>query len=139
MSKTRILFSLIKFSANYKAPIFILIFLGFIGVGFSVLQPLPIKYIIDNVLSNQPLPGSLKNIFNYFGGVPDRKGLLIIFVIGSVFMVIGNSALSYISTNVTTKVCQKLVYDFSEVLFDKLQKLSLAFYSKNNVGVRDPR
>ena len=134
MSKTRILFRLIKFSANYKAPIFILIFLGFIGVGFSVLQPLPIKYIIDNVLSNQPLPGSLKNIFNYFGGVPDRKGLLIIFVIGSVFMVIGNSALSYISTNVTTKVCQKLVYDFSEVLFDKLQKLSLAFYSKNNVG-----
>lgn len=134
MSKTKILFRLIKFSANYKAAIFILILLGFVGVGFSVLQPLPIKYIIDNVLSNQPLPGSLRNIFNHFGGVPDKKELLIIFVVASVFMVIGNSVLSYISTNVTTKVCQKLVYDFSELLFDKLQKLSLAFYSKNNVG-----
>lgn len=134
MSKAKILFRLIKFTANYKGRIFFLIFLGFISVGFSVLQPLPIKYIIDNVLSNHPLPGSLQNIFQHFGGVPDNKGLLIVFVIASIFMVIGTSLLSFISTNVTTKVCQKLVYDFSEVMFDKLQKLSLAFYSKNNVG-----
>ncbi len=125
---------LLKFTANYKASIGILILIGFIGVGFSVLQPLAIKYFIDNVLSKQPLPESLKNIFNHFGGVPDKKGLLIVFVIASVFMVISNSALSYISTNVTTKVCQKLVHYFSEMLFDKLQQLSLAFYSKNNVG-----
>jgi ATP-binding cassette subfamily B protein len=134
MSKTKILFRLIKFTTNYKAKILLLIILGFISVGFSVLQPLPIKYIIDNVLSNHPLPGNIKNIFNYFGSVPDNKGLLVIFVIASVLMVVGTSTLSYISTNVTTKVCQKLVYDFSELLFDKLQKLSLAFYSKNNVG-----
>ncbi len=122
MSNTRILFRLIKFSANYKGAIFILILLGFIGVGFSVLQPLPIKYIIDNVLSNKPLPGGLRNILNHFGSVPNAEGLLIIFVIASVFMVIGNSALSYISTHVTTKVCQKLVYDFSELLFKQTTK-----------------
>jgi ATP-binding cassette subfamily B protein len=134
MSKTTVLLRLIKFTANYKAQILLLIFLGFISVGFSVLQPLPIKYIIDNVLSNHPLPESLISIFENFGGVPDRKGLLLVFVAASIVMVIGTSLLSYISTNVTTKVCQKLVYDFSVVLFDKLQKLSLAFYSKNNVG-----
>lgn len=134
MSKTRILFRLIKFTSNYKWKIILLICLGFISVGFSVLQPLPIKYIIDNVLSDHPLPQGLRNIFNHFGGVPDRKGLLIIFVIASVLMVIGTSLLSFLSANVTTRVCQKLVYDFSCVLFDKLQKLSLSFYSKNNIG-----
>jgi ATP-binding cassette, subfamily B, bacterial len=134
MTKTKILFRLIKFSANYKAAIFILILLGFLGVGFSVLQPLPIKYIIDNVLSNQPLPQFIKNAFNHLGGAPDKKGMLVIFIVVSLLMVVSNSVLSYISTNVTTKVCQKLVYDFSELLFNKLQKLSLAFYSKNNVG-----
>lgn len=134
MSKTTVLLRLIKFTANYKAQILLLIFLGFISVGFSVLQPLPIKYIIDNVLSNHPLPESLVSIFKNFGDVPDSKGLLLVFVAASIVMVIGTSLLSYISTNVTTKVCQKLVYDFSVVLFDKLQKLSLAFYSKNNVG-----
>jgi ATP-binding cassette, subfamily B, bacterial len=134
MTKTRVLIRLIRFSANYKGSISVLLLLSLIGVGFGVLQPLPMKYIIDNVLSNKPLPDNLKNVFYHFGGVPNRQGLLIAFVIGSVFMVIGNSVLSYISTNVTTKVCQKLVYDFSELLFDKLQQLSLAFYSKNNVG-----
>ena len=134
MSKTQILIRLIKFTANYKGKILLLICLGFLSVGFSVLQPLPVKYIIDNVLSNHPLPESLKTFIQYFGVVPDNKGLLLIFVIASIIMVLGNSLLSYISTNVTTKVCQKLVYDFSVVLFDKFQKLSLGFYSKNNVG-----
>lgn len=134
MSKTRVLFRLFGFTANYKASILLLVILGFISVGFSVLQPLPVKYIIDNVLSNHPLPLSLKNLFNRFGGVPDNKGLLFILVIASVVMVVCNSLLSFISSSVTTKICQKLVYDFSAALFDKMQKLSLAFYSKNKVG-----
>ena len=71
MSKTRILYRLIKFSANYKGAIAVLLLLGFIGVGFGVLQPLPMKYIIDNVLSNQPLPENLKIIFSYFGNILD--------------------------------------------------------------------
>lgn len=134
MSKAKILFRLIKFTANYKSKIILLIGLGFLSVGFEVLKPLPIKYIIDNVLSDHPLPGSLHSFFQNFGSVPDNKGLLVIFVIASVFMVISTSLLSFISSSVTTKVCQKLVYDFSLVLFDKMQKLSLSFYSKNNVG-----
>lgn len=134
MSKTKTLLRLIRFTVNYKAQIILLIFLGFLSVGFSVLQPLPIKFIIDNVLSNHPLPEDLKTVFQYFGDIPGNKELLIIFVTASITLVIGSSLLSYISANITTKICQKLVYDFSEKLFDKLQNLSLLFYSKNNVG-----
>ena len=134
MSKTHVLIRLIKFTANYKSKIFLLICLGFLSVGFEVLKPLPIKYIIDNVLSNHPLPADLESFFRKFGHVPDSKGLLVIFVIASVFMVVSTSVVSFISSNVTTKVCQRLVYDFSSALFDKMQKLSLTFYSKNNVG-----
>ncbi len=134
MIKIQILIRLIKFTLPYKARIFLLIILGFLGVGFSVLQPLPIKYIIDNVLSNHPLPASLKSFFENFGEVPDSFNLLVILVIISVFLVIAVSTLSFISANITTKICQRLVYDFSIALFDKLQKLSVAFYSKNKVG-----
>lgn len=134
MSKTGIMIRLIKFTAQYKAKVFLLILLGFISVGFSVLQPLPIKYIIDNVLSNRPLPAGIEAVLLQFGGIPDTRGLLVVFVIASILLVIGTSLLSLISTHVTTKVCQRLVYDFSCVLFDKLQKLSLSFYAKNNIG-----
>ena len=60
--------------------------------------------------------------------------MLILLVAVSVFLVLGGSFLSYISTQITTKVCQRLVQDLSLQVFDKMQRLSLAFYSKNRIG-----
>jgi len=134
MEKVRILFRLSKFTIKYKWKVLFLIFLSLISVGFSVLQPLPIKYIIDSILSNNPLPQRLVSIFNLFGGVPGKQSLIIIFVSCSVLLVVGTSILSFFSSNITIKVCQRLVHDFSSALFDKMQNLSLSFYSKNNVG-----
>lgn len=134
MSHSTVLFRLIKFTTNYKGKIILLIILGFLMVGFDVLKPLPVKYIIDNVLSNHPLPANLQAFLHYFGGAADKTSLLILLVVASVFLVIGSSVLTYFSAHVTAKLCQRLVYDFSAVLFDKLQKLSLSFYAKNHVG-----
>ena len=134
MSKTRILIRLIKYTVKYKTKILLLLFLGFFSVGFSVLTPLPVKYIIDNVLSDHSLPPFLQNIFTYFGKSPDKVSLLIVLIMASVLFVVMTSFLTFISAHITTKVCQKLVYDFSADLFAKMQKLSLSFYSKNNVG-----
>jgi ATP-binding cassette, subfamily B, bacterial len=134
MNKTRILFRLISYSKKYKAKVALLIVLGFISVGFNVLSPLPIKYIIDNVLSDHTLPPALHRLLLFFADIPDKKGLLLIFVLAGVFMVVATSFISFMSSHVTTKVCQELVYDFSAQLFDKLQKLSLSFYSRSNIG-----
>lgn len=128
------LIRLIKFTSPYKWTIVLLVVLGLFNVGFGVLKPLPVKFIIDNVLLNHPLPHSLQEFFLNFGGVPGRIQLLTILVITSIFIVVGGSTLSYISTHVTTKVCQKLVHDLSVQVFDKVQRLSLAFYSKNRIG-----
>ena len=134
MKKLLVLFRLLTFAVNYKAKTFLLIVLGFLMVGFDVLKPLPIKYIIDNVLADKPLPAWLATLSHNSGAEADKTVLLGILVFTSILLVIGSSAVSYFSTNITTKVCQQLVYDFASVLFDKLQKLSLSFYSKSNIG-----
>jgi ABC-type multidrug transport system fused ATPase/permease subunit len=108
--------------------------MGFINVGFNVLKPLPVKFIIDNVLLNHPLSPSLQTFFDNIGEVPDRMELLTILVVVSVIIVVSASTLSFLSTQVTTKVCQRLVNDLSVQVFDKMQRLSVAFYSKNRVG-----
>ncbi|HLL96224.1 MAG TPA: ABC transporter ATP-binding protein [Spirosoma sp.] len=123
-----------RFTAPYKWKIGLLIVIGLANVGFNVLRPLPMKYVIDTVLSDHPLPANLQHAFLMFGGLPSKIGLLIVFVVVSVLIVVGSSALSYISTDVTTRVCQRLVLDFSVQLFDKMQRMSLAFYSKSKVG-----
>jgi ATP-binding cassette, subfamily B, bacterial len=134
MNKIQVLLRLIKYTSRYKGRIIFLVLLGFISVGFGVLSPLPIKYIIDNVLTDHPLPPTIAALFEYFGEVPDRHGLLLVFVSASIVMVLFTSLLSFLSTHITTKVCQLLVHDFAAAMFDKLQKLSLSFFSKNNVG-----
>lgn len=128
------LLRLIRFTSPYKWTIFLLIALGLLNVGFGVLKPLPVKFIIDNVLLSHALPESLQTFFLKFGEVPDRIELLTILVAISVFIVVGGSTLSYISTHLTTKVCQRLVHDLSVQAFDKIQRLSLGFYSKNRIG-----
>src|SRR5687767_4287857 len=128
------LLRLIKFTCRYKWTIVLLIGLGLLNVGFGVLKPLPVKFIIDNVLLNHPLPQSLQNFFLNFGNVPGRMDLLTILVVASIIIVVGSSLFSYISTYVTTKVCQKLVQDLSVKVFDKVQRLSLAYYSKTRIG-----
>ncbi|HZV44181.1 MAG TPA: ABC transporter ATP-binding protein [Saprospiraceae bacterium] len=128
------LLRLIRFTLPYKWAIFLLLGLGFLNVGFNVLRPLPVKFIIDNVLLSHPLPQNLQNFFNRIGEVPDRMELLTILVVVSVIIVVSATTLSYLSTQVTTKVCQRLVHDLSVQVFDKMQRLSVAYYSKTRVG-----
>jgi ABC-type multidrug transport system fused ATPase/permease subunit len=132
--KWKSLVRLVKFTAPYKWTILLLVCLGFLNVGFGVLKPLPVKFVIDNVLLSHPLPEGLKSLFLQFGSIPDRIELLVVLVLVSVFLVIGGSLLSYLSSQLTTKVCQKLVQDLSVRVFDKMQRLSLTFYSKNRIG-----
>jgi ATP-binding cassette subfamily B protein len=128
------LWRLIGLTGRYKWTIGLLILLGLINVAFGVLKPLPVKFIIDNVLLNHPLTGTLRDVFENFGSVPERMELLTILVVISVVIVVGASVLSYLSTHVTTKVCQRLVHDMSVRVFDKMQRLSVRFYSKNRTG-----
>jgi ATP-binding cassette subfamily B protein len=128
------LWRLIGLTGRYKWTIGLLIALGLINVAFGVLKPLPVKFIIDNVLLNHPLSGTLRDVFENFGSVPGRMELLSILVIVSIIIVVGASVLSYLSTHVTTKVCQRLVHDMSVRVFDKMQRLSVRFYSKNRTG-----
>jgi ABC-type multidrug transport system fused ATPase/permease subunit len=76
----------------------------------------------------------VKDFFLNFGELPGRMELLTLLVTISIIIVVGASVLSYLSTHVTTKVCQKLVYDMSVQVFDKMQRLSVGFYSKNRIG-----
>lgn len=123
-----------QFASPYKWKIAMLILIGLANVGFNVLRPLPMKYVIDNVLSDHPLPTGLQHAFLAIGGAPNKVSLLIVFVIVSVLIVIGSSVLSYFSTHVTTQVCQRLVLDFSALVFDKMQRMSLAFHSRSKIG-----
>jgi len=134
MNNFKLLKKLLHYVGKHKVKIYYLIFLSLLGVGFEVLKPLPIKFIVDNVLSDHALSPGMIAFFNSFGGVPGKIPLLSICIGAMVVFVIGNACVSIYASHLTTKVCQTMVHELSIDLFDKVQRLSLSFYSKNKVG-----
>jgi ATP-binding cassette, subfamily B, bacterial len=124
---------LFRYVAHYKIKLVILIFIGLTGVIFEVAKPLPIKVVIDNVLTGLPLPAFLQNLTGLI--IPGQQAeLLTLCIVLIVTITIGGSIITLVMSNMTVNLSQHLVYDLSVDLFSKLQQLSLSFYTKNKVG-----
>lgn len=134
MKNYRVVLKLLGYIGRYKAKLFLLLSISFIGVGFEVLKPIPVKFVIDNVLGGHPISGFFQNIFSYAGIPLDKNSFLFFLIISLIAIIIIAATISHIVSHYTTKFCQRLVHDLSVDLFDKMQRLSLTFYSRNNVG-----
>ncbi|MEO7291936.1 MAG: ABC transporter ATP-binding protein, partial [Ginsengibacter sp.] len=125
---------LLQYVSKYKSKLVLIAVLGLIGVVFEVAKPLPIKLVIDNVLSNQPLPHFLSNLFTDGSFIQNKKYLLYLCVGTMMFIALFSFVFSLVIFNLTVGMAQRLVFDLMIDFYAKLQRLSLSFYSKNKVG-----
>ncbi len=97
-----------------------------IGV-LNLAQPWPLKVIVDNVLGGQPLA------WPWVGGLGTHGILLAasaaLVVVSALLGVLGVS-----SNYATIRLGQRMVNDFRGELYAHLQRLSLAFHSRREVG-----
>jgi ATP-binding cassette subfamily B protein/subfamily B ATP-binding cassette protein MsbA len=92
----------------------------------ALLQPWPLKLVIDSVLGSTPPPAML--------AVPSKTallGLLVAAIVGLQFLV---GALAMVGTNLVIRAALRMVFRLRCVLFEHLQKLSLAFHDTTRVG-----
>jgi len=102
---------------------------------FELARPWPIKVVVDYVLqAGRPLPPWLAASSAYLPGAQTAQGLLVWSVAVAVVVAVGGAALSLVVMRVTVGVAQTLVYDLSRDLFGKLQRLSLSYYGRHQVG-----
>jgi ATP-binding cassette subfamily B protein/subfamily B ATP-binding cassette protein MsbA len=97
---------------------------------FSLLVPWPLKFLVDNVLQNEPLPPFLE------GFMGDSKSNLLLFAVGAglVFTLVQH-ALVVLDSYVNTRIDQSMVLDFRSDLFEHAQRLSLAFHDQRRSGM----
>jgi ATP-binding cassette subfamily B protein len=94
--------------------------------GFELLKPWPLQVVIDHALGGKPMAGQLAG----FSAV----GLLVIACIAIVAVQIGAGALTLLHNYTTIGVGQRMVNDLRGALYAHLQRLSLAFHSRQKVG-----
>jgi ATP-binding cassette subfamily B protein len=104
-----------------------------------VLEPWPLKLIVDSVLGDHPLPPSLASLMT---GVADRLGLgansrllVLAWLCASIVALrLLAGLLTMLSTNVLVAVGLRMVFRLRCRLFDHIQRLSLAFHDTTPVG-----
>jgi ATP-binding cassette subfamily B protein/subfamily B ATP-binding cassette protein MsbA len=93
----------------------------------EVLKPWPLKIVIDNVLRGTPL------VSKWIPPMP-RAELLIAACISLVILYALLGLLNVITNYVTISIGQRMVNELRARLFDHLQRLSLSFHRRREVG-----
>jgi ATP-binding cassette, subfamily B, bacterial len=63
-----------------------------------------------------------------------RTGLLTVLVLGMIVVSVANSSFSVSQTYVSTKVGQRVMHDLRTAVYEHLQRMSLAFFTKTRTG-----
>src|SRR5216683_575098 len=111
-----------------------LAFLAVLGETFSdVLEPWPIKIVIDNILQSKKLPGWLQGLVtSAFGN--DKLAILNFAIAAVAAIAVIGAISSYTEKYLTTSVAQWVSHDLRRTLYHHIQRLSLSYHDHKRTG-----
>ena len=116
----------------YLWPLAVLLIVSLLAVPMTLIFPLPIKLLVDSVLSSQPLPGYL----TIFVGSQVSKTLALWLAIS---ILMAAAVLTYLQNLVnvwySNKVGNRMTLDVRARLFRQMQRLSVAYH--DTMGAAD--
>jgi ATP-binding cassette, subfamily B, bacterial len=98
----------------------------------DVLEPWPVKVVIDNVLQHKALPARVQAVVALFPQNPFATlnfalaGVLLIAIVGAIS--------SYSEKFLTTSVAQWVAHDLRRMVYQRIQRLSLAEHGEARTG-----
>jgi subfamily B ATP-binding cassette protein MsbA len=104
-----------------------------VETALSLAAPWPLKIVIDSVVGDHQLPGSLTWLRDLSAG--EHTAALAAFAAGlTVIIAIGAAVAGYIDSYYTESIAQFVANDLRERLYHHLQRLSLQYYDSHRVG-----
>ncbi|HEX5915312.1 MAG TPA: ABC transporter transmembrane domain-containing protein, partial [Rubrobacter sp.] len=111
----------------YRLHLLGMLALSLMSTPVALLTPLPLKIVVDSVLSDKPLPGFMQPVVPEF--VTGSKGLILVLGVALVMIVALLAQLQRIGSLIlNTYTGEKLVMDFRARLFRHAQRLSFSYH-----------
>jgi len=108
--------------------------LAAVGEGIAnLLEPWPLKIVLDNVLKGRPIHGWL-NPFILHISAGDKHGVLLFAAAAALAIAMVGALCSYYEKYFTTSVGQRVMHDLRGRLYSRMQRLSLAFHNQAQTG-----
>ena len=133
MSLKRCLY-LLRYAAPYCRGWLLIVCTTLMSSVLSLLQPWPMKIIVDHVLSQEPPSETLAQLIAIIPGASASLTLLVWMVLATLAFFALNSAAEVVLTRAWLQTGQSMVYDLARDIFANLQRRSLFFHSRNSVG-----
>jgi len=122
-----LLVKLLPFLRPYRLSFAWALLQVFLMAGFNLLKPWPLQLVIDDVLGGKTV--TLRPLAGL-----SAPTLLIVACVGLVVINLGAGLLEFLHNRTTIAVGQNMVNDLRGALYAQLQRLSLAFHSRQKVG-----
>src|ERR1700733_11834528 len=109
-------------------------FVAVVGEGVAnLLEPWPLKIVLDNVLRSKATQGWLNNwILATFGD--DKLSVIKFAALAVLAIAVVGAGCSYVEKYVTTTVGQWVTHDLRRTLYSHIQRLSLAYHDHKQTG-----
>jgi ATP-binding cassette, subfamily B, bacterial len=98
----------------------------------DIAEPWPVKVIVDNVLQDKKLPGSLTSIVAWLG--EDKIAILYVALSAVLLIAMVGAVSSYFEKYLTTTVGQWVSHDLRLLLYQRIQRLSLLEHGESRTG-----
>ena len=105
-----------------------------LSTGLSLLQPWPLKILVDQVLGAAPASGGLKRLIDVLPWADTPSGLLAWVVAAGLAIFAVNSAVEVVLAMKWTRVGRRMVYDLAGDMFARAQRRSLPAHAAQSVG-----
>jgi ATP-binding cassette subfamily B protein/subfamily B ATP-binding cassette protein MsbA len=125
---------LARYAAPYRRQWAGIIAATLFGTGLSVLQPWPLKVLVDHVLGDLPMPSSIAMVVDYLPGAGTPAGLLGWVVMAGLVIFALSSAVDVIASLHWTRVGRRMVYALERDLFAHAQRRALHRHHLHPVG-----
>jgi subfamily B ATP-binding cassette protein MsbA len=101
--------------------------------GTSLLEPWPLKIVVDNVLKPKKTHGWLNHLIHSTAGA-DSLAILKLAAIAALIIACVGALCSYAEKYLTTSVGQWVMHDLRRTLYSHVQKLSLSYHDNKQTG-----
>jgi len=110
--------------------------MALLGVGgvaaADLLEPWPIKIVLDYALASKPMPGWMVGIVSRIGG--SNLAILNFAVAAVAGIAVVGAASSFLQSYLTTNVGQRIMHDLRRTVYHHIHRLSLADHDQRRTG-----
>jgi ATP-binding cassette subfamily B protein len=103
-----------------------------VGTAMELLEPWPIKIVLDYLLQSKPLPDWMGVVVAWIGG--GKLAILNFAVVAVAAIAIIGAASSYLQNHLTATVGQWIMHDLRRTLYHHIHRLSLAEHDAKRTG-----